>query len=108
MCKFDYMNFNDGSSDVEFVVHASKYTKLEAIELCVQENDWQFMEKYCDGTLIRKPTVEDIKERIVRYYVSVPDYCGYDREGVCYTYCKRNERGSFPVWVIIFDNLVTV
>ncbi len=102
MSKFDYMNFNDGSYDIEFVAHAKKYTKLDAIELCMAENDWKF-DSGCNP--LRKPTVNDILERTVRYYPSVPDHCFFDGEGGCYTYCNRNERGSFPVWVIEFAKL---
>lgn len=105
MSKFDYMNFSDGR-DTEFVVHAKKFSKEEAINLCIQENDFKFMEKYCNGQLHRKPTIEDIKERTVRYYPKVPDFCGYDdKDSGCYTYCKTGVKGSFPVWVIEFEPL---
>lgn len=105
MSKFDYMNFSDGSYDIEFVVHAKKFTKEEAIELCIQENDWKFDTRYCK-IFHRKPTIEDIRERTVRYFPRVPENCGYDGDGGCYTYCKVGERGSFPVWVIEFERLV--
>lgn len=99
------MNFNEGGYDIEFVAHAKKFTKEETIDLCIGENDWRFDEKYCDGTVLRVPTIEDIKERTVRYYPQVPENCGLDVEGGCYTYCEREERGSFPVWVIEFEGL---
>lgn len=105
MSKFDYMNFNDGSHDSDFVAHAKKYTKEETIDLCMVENDHKFTEKYCNGRLHRKPTITDVKEATVRYYPKVPEYCGCDSDGGCYTYCKKGERGSFPVWVIEFEGL---
>lgn len=104
MSKFDYMNFSDGRN-TEFVVHANKYTKEEAIELCIQENDYKFMEEYCGNQLHRHPTPKDVKERAVRYYPVIPEFCGCDDEGGCYTFCKKGERGSFPVWVIEFEQL---
>lgn len=105
MSKFDYMNFNIDGWDMEFVAHAKKFSKSETIDLCIGENDWRFDEKYCNGKILRIPTIEDIKERTVRYYPRVPEGCGLDVEGGCYTYCKREERGSFPVWVIVFEEL---
>lgn len=105
MSKFDYMNFSDGSRDIEFVAHAKKFTKEEAIRLCLQENDYKFMEKYCGGNLYREPTVEDVLERSVRWYPAVPEFCDFDVDGGCYTYCKKGGKGSFPVWVIEFETL---
>ena len=35
MSKFDYMNFSDGISDIEFVANAKTYTKEQTIELCL-------------------------------------------------------------------------
>lgn len=105
MSKFDYMNFTDGSWNIEFVVHAKKFSKEEAVNLCIQENDSMFIEKYCDGKLHRKPTLEDVRERTVRYYPIAPESCGYDGDGGCYSYCKSGEKGSFPVWVIEFEPL---
>lgn len=106
MSKFDYMNFSDGNHDIEFVAHANKFTKEETVELCLQENDWRFDGEYCNGNLLREPTIEDIKEDTVRYYPTVPEFCGYDGESGCYTYCNKGERGSFPVWVIEFETLI--
>ncbi len=103
MSKFDYMNFSDGYSEIEFVAHAKKFTKEETVKLCIQENDYKFIEKYCNN-LLRKPTIEDVAEGTVRWYPVTPEFCGYDGDG-CYTYCNKGERGSFPVWVIEFDKL---
>lgn len=105
LSKFDYVNFSDGSWDTEFVVHAKKFTKEKAVELCLQENDWKFKTDYCNGELLRKPTIEDITEKTVRWYPQIPEFCGYDGDRGCYTYCKKGERGSFPVWVIEFEKL---
>lgn len=99
MSKFDYMNFT-GGVDTEFVIHANKFTKEQAIENCVSENDWLFE----DGTL-RQPTIEDVEERTAKYYVTVPEYCSYEGEDGCYTYCNKGVKGSFPVWVIGFADL---
>ena len=105
MSKFDYMNFNVDGWDTEFVTHAKKFSKIETLDLFIAENDWRFDEKYCNGTLLRKPTISDIKERTVRWYPKIPEDCGYDGEGGCYSYCNREERGSFPVWIIEFEEL---
>lgn len=106
MSKFDYMNFGYGSGhDTEFVAHAKKYTKEQTIELCIAENDWKFEPDYCNGVLLRKPGISDIKQRFVRWYVRTPENCDYDKGEGCYTYCKSNQRGSFPVWVITFKKL---
>ncbi len=93
------MNFTDGLNH-EFVAHAKKFTKEEMMSLCVAENGLDF-----HGEKLRKPTISDIKERTVRYFVKRPDYCGYDTDGGCYTYCNKGQRGSFPVWVIEFNDL---
>jgi hypothetical protein len=107
-CKFDYMNFYGGSDGTEFVAHANKYTKEQAINLCISENDWRFEQKNSGGDLLREPTVDDIVHRHVKWYVKAPDWCGYDDGGEgCYTYCAEGLRGSFPVWVIAFDKLNT-
>ncbi len=98
MSNFDYMNFSDGW-DTEFVAHAKKFTKEEALNLFEIENEHLFSEGY------RKPTIEDITERAVRWYPRVPEWCDYDGDGGCYTYCKKGERGSFPVWVIEFERI---
>jgi len=98
---FDYMIFNDGSRDTEFVAHAKFMTKEEVISTFISELKYSI-----DFESMRKPTFEDIKEATVRYYPRVPDFCGCDSEsGGCYTYCKEGERGSFPVWVIEFEEL---
>lgn len=91
MSKFDYMSFSGGSSG-EFVVHARKYTKEEAIELMMEETA-------SEETI--KP--ENVYERWCRYYIRVPEWCGYDdgdSSAGCYTYCEKGGRGAFPVWVI--------
>lgn len=107
MAKFTYYNFSDGSWDTEFVVHAKKFTKTEALELFMQENDWMFKKEHRNDKLYREPTTEDIREGTVRWYPKVPECCGFDdRDSGCYTYCKQGERGSFPVWVIRFEDLL--
>ena len=70
MTKFDYMSFS-GGNDTEFVAHAKKYSKEQTLELCVGENEWRFEE----GGL-RIPTIEDIEELTVKYFVSIPENCG--------------------------------
>ena len=90
MSKFDYMQFTGGLFD-KFVVHAKKYTKEQAIELAVEEM-----------ALEETPAPDEVYERWVRYYVRVHEWCGYDgdRNDGCYTYCGKEERGAFPVWVL--------
>ena len=93
MSKFDFMNFTDVSGNIDFVVHAKKFSKREAIDLFIEN---LFSEGY------RKPTLEDVRERAVRYYRIAPGSCNYDG---FYSYCKSGEKGSFPVWVIEFEPL---
>jgi len=106
MSKFDYCNFNDGSYDIEFVSHARKYTKDQAIDLCFAENDWRFDKRYCDTVdPLRIPTVNDVECKSVRYYPGGLESCFADDGGPIYSYCKQGQRGSFPVWVISFSRL---
>lgn len=99
MSKFDFMNFTDGLN-FEFVAHAKKYTKEETISLCLAENGLDFQERK-----LREPVVSDIRERTVKYFVKVPEYCDVDTDGGCYTYCNKGVRGNFPVWVIELNDL---
>lgn len=99
MTKFDYMNFTGGYG-IEFVAHANKYSKEEAVGKCIKENEHLF-----EG-LYRKPTVKDIQEDFVKYYVKCPSFCGYDADGGgCYTFTEETSKGSFPVWVIDISKL---
>lgn len=100
MSKFDYMNF-EGGEDTEFVAHAKKFTKEQIINICIAENDWKFEGKYP----YRKPMLSDIEEDRVKYFVNKPEYCGLDTVGGCYTFCGKDAKGSFPVWVIRFEKL---
>lgn len=98
MAKFDYMNFY-GGKDTEFVVHAKSFTKEQAVELFIHENITEYSK-------LRTPTVGDVSERRVRYFVSWPSQCNsgeFDSAGG-YSYCG-NDKGSFPVWVIEFNGL---
>ena len=92
MENFDYMLFQGGSYDIEFVVHAEKYSREQAIRFFTQEVVLN------DGG--EDPTEDDIERLFVRFYDEVPDVCGFDGDGGCYTYCNEDESGSFPVWVI--------
>lgn len=106
MAKFDYMTFSDGYFNTEFVVHAGKFTKEEAIRLFIQEYHYKFKPESCIRKLLRKPTIDDVIRRQVKYFPRTPDYCGYDDlDRGCYTFCNRDARGSFPVWVIEFANV---
>lgn len=99
MSKFDYMNFDGGSEGTQFVVHVGKYTADETVELYEAENGDKLYDQ-------RKPTMDDIVERRVKYYVRVPDWCGHDSDGGgCYTFCGEADRRSFPVWVINLEEL---
>ena len=95
MSNFTFMDFTGGHTD-EFVVHAGKFTKQEAIELCLKENDYRFEEYDPPRTL----TLEDVADAFVKYYVKRPEGCGFETDGGCYTYCNQGARGSFPVYVI--------
>lgn len=99
MSKFDFMNFTCGGVEESFVAHACKYTKRQALKFCVKENA-DFIEK--EG--LRLPQEGDVIRATVKYFINPPDYCESDREGL-YTFCQKGTRGSFPVWVIEFDNL---
>jgi len=96
------MLFTGGSSE-EFVVHAKKYTKEQAAKLMLREMD--YLTFGGDMSEFNMPTADDTSERWCRYYVRVPDWCGYEGEGGCYSYCSKGERGAFPVWVIKTEDL---
>lgn len=102
MSKFDYMAFSvDGGRDDEFVVHAKKFAKSEAVELLKSEYEYRF-----ENGEFRTPTEDDFRQAHVRYFVRVPEQCGLDTDGGCYSYCAESERGSFPVWVCTLAKLV--
>lgn len=88
MSKFDYMPFTGGYY-TEFVFHGKKYTESEARELAIREfGDMGYeAEKYT------------LEKRHCKYFVRVPEYCSYESDGGCYTYCDEGVRGSFPVIV---------
>ena len=88
MSKFDFTVFYGGNNN-QFVAHANKYTKQEAV--CLFNDEF-------DDYACKEATLDDVEQAWVRYYISPPDSCGYD--GPCYTFCKPGMRGSFPVWVI--------
>lgn len=96
MSKFDSMMFSDDSTETDFVAHAKKYTKEEMLQELKKEHDSDN-----EGTY-DKLTVDNVYERQVRYFVRVPDFCGFDNdcEGGCYTFCSKDSKGSFPVWVV--------
>lgn len=104
MCKFDYMVFTGGNTE-EFVVHAKKYTKEQTIDLMLSEMDYLSMNDN-ETSEYRLPSIVDIDERYIRYYIKVPDFCDYDRDGGCYTYCNKDSKGCFPVYVISLEKLL--
>lgn len=104
MSNFTHMGFNvGGSRDTDFVVHAKKYTKTEAVEVLKEEYDFNF-----DDGLYREPTEDDFTEDYVRWYVRVPEWCGYDGDSSkgCYSFCDKSEKGSFPVWRCELSKLI--
>lgn len=101
MSQFDFMLFSGGYLP-EFVCHAKKYTKEEVVELCKGEHGDDFQQ----DRRFREPLESDITEAYVRYYVKCPEWCGYEADEGCYTYCDEGVRGSFPVWVIDYEKLV--
>ena len=100
MSKFNYMMFYGGFDEDEFVVHAKKFTKKEAIEKMFFEIVGGESEKIDEILAI-------CKEKTVRYFVQAPltveDYDGY--YSGCYSYCKEGERGSFPVWAFVMKDV---
>jgi hypothetical protein len=92
MSNFDIMMFNGGNVHGEYVAHAKKFTKEEFLERC--KHDF-----YLDG--VKEITMDDIKENHVRYYVKAP--YGLDFDDGCYSYCRPDEKGSFPVWTVDID-----
>lgn len=104
MSKFEYVNFYGGSEGTEFVCHAGKFDKEEALNICISENEWHFDEAQGFDKW-RLPTDSDVQEAYVRYYVRPPDRCACDTDGGYYSYCEHGARGGFPVWVIRLDTL---
>lgn len=95
MSQFDSMCFSGGYGFGQFVVNAKKHTKEEVLELYKAEGD------YPDRVGFRKPTLEDIHESFVAYrFTDSPEF-----EGAFYTFVEEGSRGSFPVWVIDYDEL---
>lgn len=88
MANFDFMEFTGGRCR-EFVAHAQKYSKEEAIQIMRDETG-------CN----EEADPESVQNRWCRYYVRAPDFCDFDGDGGCYTYCDEGERGAFPVWVV--------
>lgn len=82
------MEFTGGAYR-EFVVHAYKYSKAEAVQIMTKETGYE-----------ENLDLDHMQKRWCRYYVQVPEFCNYDGDGGCYTYCEEGERGVFPVWVI--------
>lgn len=105
MSSFTHMGFNDGGyHDSDFVVHAKKYTKAEAVEILKEEYDYNF-----DDDLYREPTEDDFIEDYVRWYVRIPEWCSYDvgdSSRGCYSFCGKTEKGSFPVWRCELSKLI--
>jgi hypothetical protein len=94
MSKFDFMNFeNDGL--FEFIAHAKKYTKEEAVAVCKSEN-----EDVIKNNEVREITAEDIQERFVRFFIHAPEGLNQEFPDGCYSYCSKFNKGCFPVWVI--------
>ena len=91
MSKFDYMPFTGGADGEQFVVHAKKYTKMQAIDLFTQEYPYDDL---------RKPSIADIHDCWVRWYIRMPDDVFNEYPDGGYSFCSNSERGSFPVWVL--------
>lgn len=101
MSKFDYLAFTGGSDGDEFVAHAKKYTPEQVVELFCSEYGGLLDDCY------RNPTMDDIELKWVRWYIRAPESCGDEDDGCgCYSYCDKEERGAFPVYVITHNNLL--
>lgn len=80
MSGFDYLFLEDGP-DMNFIAHAKKYTKEEAIT--------HFLEvvgMVTDENTLRKPIMDDVENGRVKYFEEDPE-------------------SSFPVWVIDIGKL---
>lgn len=76
MSNFTHMGFNDGGCyDSDFVVHAKKYSKAEAVEILKDEYDYNF-----DDGIYREPTEDDFVEDYVRWYVRIPELMRYRKD----------------------------
>lgn len=108
MSKFDFMGFSTGGGyDEMFVANAQKYTPEQVIEICKREYDWRFMEtgvyRAKNERRCRFPTMKDVKKHACAFrFTDDPDY----PDG-WYTIVPVGERGSFLVWVIYLDELLT-
>jgi len=95
---FEFGNFTDGCTPTHFVVN-QKYADLcTAGELCLSENAHLFKGDY------RLPTIDDVKQKYVRFYARLPDSCDneYGERGYSFT---AKGRGAFPVWAIDLERL---
>ena len=80
-----------------------KLTKEQTINTMLAEMD--YLRFGNETSEYRFPTIDDINERHCKYYVKTPDWCGYDGEGGCYTYCNKDAKGGFPVYAIELKDL---
>ena len=79
-----------------FTVNAKKYTKDEVLELYKTQGSFYDVEGF------REPTLADIQERFVAHRTRYDD--GEKKSG--YILFDKKVRGSFPVWVINYDELL--
>lgn len=93
MAKFDFMVFDDDS----FVVHASKYTKEQALELFNSEEGSYYYKKMLEAGKCRAATIDDVEKSWCKWVAKAP--FGHDFEGGCYL-ARTGGRGSFPIWII--------
>ena len=101
MNNFDYMGFSYGGfgPDVMFVVNAKKFSKENVLTLCKTEYEHLFSPKF--GGMYKEPTLNNIKEKWCAYRMGVSE----DWPMGSYTLVRPNSNGSFPVYVIDFDEL---
>lgn len=99
MSAFEFMCFSDdaGGSYSSFVAHAKKFSKQQAVEICLSECDFLF----AGQSGLRKPTIADVMDAAVAYRFGVE---GWEKEG-CYTFVDAGDNGSFPAHVIDFRYL---
>lgn len=105
MSSFDFMWFGyDG--DEMFVAHAKKYSAAETVELCMQEFEYLFQDHKIayewEAKGMRRPTVADVHGAHCAFRFGVSS----EFPNGCYTIVEDGERGSFPVWVIDFSELM--
>jgi len=89
--KMGFSLFNDGSHTTDIVAPKSGYPTVEAF---LKEAEFEAYDDWADKI---KP--ENVREGHCRFYPVIPDSCGLDGIGGCYSFSGPGP-GAFPVWYI--------